>query len=268
MSDNLKPVDKLNALGIKFPQAQRNPLREEFNALKSGIDSLTDGFTTFQNDVSNQSSFDEFETYLESTLGLSAETAATLRNKISVKYGDFSTFQTELNSFSTFNEWENSFIWGDLLGGETTADGVNKNSGIRFHSEAGLTQDGVEVPAGSVEIFGPEIHFAHTGQTADVESDKSTILNWSNMSVDASSITLGTTSTFSADITNNGSYPETVTPGLFIDHELVATKDLVTVGAGDSKTITFGYTFGDLGVYEVKINKTSTVSVTVSPGLP
>jgi len=265
MSNTLKPADKLKALGLKLPESQESPLKEEFDELKKQVENLSNGFSEFQNDVNNQSSFSEFETYLTDTLGLSASEASKLRKKYESKYTDFSTFQNELSSYSSFEEWRNSFSWGDTLGGETTEDGQATNAGIRFHGEAGITREGVQVPAGTVEIFGPEVHFSQTGATADEEEDKSSLFSWSNESVDNATPVPYEDVTFSADLTNNGSYRENFVAALLVDGETVTTGDLFKIGPGNTRTVEFTYEFGEIGSYEVQISKSATIDVTVIP---
>ncbi len=264
MSDELKPKQKLKALGLKLPESQENPLKTEFDKLESAVEDLSNGFPEFQNDVGNQTSFSEFETYLTDTLGLSADVSASLRSKFEAKYGDFSTFQTELDSFITFDEWLNSFKWGDTIGGETTSDGVESNQGIRFHSEEGVTKEDVQVPAGTVEIFGPEIHFSQTGATADEEEDKSSLFSYSNETLSDSSIFLDESATFSVDLTNNGSYQERFLPVLVVDGEKEKEGDLIKIGPGNTRTIAFEFFPPDTGDFDLRINKSATRTITVN----
>jgi hypothetical protein len=265
MSDELKPKDKLNALGLKAPDSQENPLQSEFESLLNGIDTnLSGGWLDFQNDVSNQSSFGEFETYLTDTLGLSSSDASTLRQKYQSKFGTFSDFQNAVSSYSSFEEFENSFTWGDTISGETTEDGQNNNAGIRFHSEAGITKEGVSVPAGTVEIFGPEVHFSQTGATADEDPDKSSLFSYSNMDVSDSSVLLGDTPTVSVDLTNNGSYQENFLPVLLVDGEVQQEGDLIKIGAGNTRELSFEFKTPDTGDFEVQINKSPTRTITVN----
>lgn len=265
MSDKLQPEDKLKALGLKLTESQESPLRDEFDALENAVSGLSNGFTEFQNDVSNEGSFDNFENYMTNDLGLTSTEASRLRQKFEAKYGDYNTFDTEVNSFSTFDAWRNSFVWGDTIGGETTSDGETRNAGIRIHSEDGITRDDVAVPAGAVEVFAPEIHFSQTGATVDEDPDKSSVFSWSNMSASETTINPGDTITLSADLTNNGSYPENYTPALIIDDATVKTADTITVDANATQTVSFSRTFDDLGVFDVRISKSSTVQVSVVP---
>ena len=50
---------------------------------------------------------------------------------------------------------------------ETTtvvAESESGDAGIRIHEEDGVSKDGVEVPAGTVEVYGLKVEFSHTGE--------------------------------------------------------------------------------------------------------
>lgn len=257
--DGLSPGDILKALGLKLPSTQANPLRDLWNDLREAVD-----FATFNSDVQGLSSWGAFETYLQDDLGFSASDAADLRNQLEQKYSSFSDFQTELDSFSSFDEWENSLSWGETTGGESTDEDGRLVTGIRFFDEPGITRDDVSVPAGSVEIFGREIHTSQTGAPSDEESSSS-LFAWSGMSADPSSPDVYETVTFSATVENTGTDPQQIVAALSVDGERVDESELVKLAPGSTREFSFLYEFEESGTYSVRIGESATIDVSAVP---
>lgn len=85
----------------------------------------------------------------------------------------------------------------------------------------------------------------------------------SNVALDQSSVTVGETVQVTAEITNDGTGEGTYTAELVVGDTVTQTKQ-VTVGAGDSETVTFTYTAEEAGEQTLAIGETSvgTLSVT------
>jgi len=252
---SLTPKEKLKALGVSAPAVQNNPFLTEFGAIEDY------GFSQFVTDVQGQASFAEFETYLQNTVGLSASDAEQFRKRMEQKYASFSDFQNALSGFSNEDEWINSFSWGTTIAGDTTeADGQTLGGGIRVHAEAGVSYDGVSVPAGSVEIFGSEIHTSQSGAS----STKQSAFTTTNLTISDTTPDLFEEITIGADVTNNNGYNDRATAKLIEDGEVVDSKSFL-VGANSTRSISFTRQYTELVSVEVRINDTPTQDVIVVP---
>jgi hypothetical protein len=257
--DGLSNGDILKALGLKLPNTQANPLRDLWNDLADSTD-----YATFSDDVQGLSSYSEFETYLQDTHGFSAGEASTFREQLESKYASFTDFQDSLSTFDSYEEWENSLSWGETVGGESTDEDGRLVSGFRFHDESGVTREGVRVPAGTVEIFGEEIHTSNTSPPVEEESSGS-LFSWANESYSPDVPTPYDPVTISADVTNNGSYAEPFVAALKVDGPVVDESDLVKIGPGNTRTFEFTYRFDEVGNYDVQISSSATQTIPVAP---
>ena len=252
---SLSQKEKLQALGVKAASVQNNPYLSEFEAIENY------GFSQFQTDVNGQADYSEFESYLQSSIGLSSTKAVKVRSRMEQKYDDFPDFQTTLGGFSDIDEWINSFSWGTTLtGGTTGPDGQELSGGIRVHGEAGVSYDGVNVEAGTVEIFGPRIETSNTGAA----SAKTSSFTTTNLTISDQTPDTYEDITISADVQNDNSYSDTATVKLTEDGEVVQSK-AVDLAGGAFKTVTFTRTYTDLVSVEVKVNEAGPQTVTVVP---
>lgn len=256
---SLTAKEKLRALGVKAPSVQNNPYLNSFESIES-----SKTFSQFETDVSGQSSFSEFETYLEDTIGLSADDAAQFRKKMEQKYPSFSDFQSSLSGFSSFDEWINSFSWGTTLGGDTISGGGQGGgvsaAGIRIHGEDGVSKAGVNVPKGTLEIFSPRIELS----SADAPIDATASFASGNLTISDTLPTTFETITISADITNNSGYSLDHTTKLTFDGNVVDTST-DNYGPSETKTISFTYTFEELRSVDVKVDGAGPTTVSVVP---
>lgn len=252
---SLTPKEKLKALGVSAPAVQNNPYLSVFGAIEDY------GFSQFVTDVNNQSSFSEFETYLQDTIGLSAGDAEQFRKRMEQKYASFSDFQNALFGFSDEDEWINSFSWGATIAGDTTtSDGESLSGGIRVHAESGVSYDGVSVEAGTLELFGPRIETSQTGAASTKDSSFTT----TNLTVSNTTPTTFETITIGADVTNNNSYDDDATAKLIEDGAVVDSKTF-RVGGGSTRSISFDRRYTELVSVEVKINEAGPETVVVIP---
>lgn len=251
---SLTSKEKLRALGVKSPSVQNNPYLSEFEAIGD-----TNDYSTFVSDVNNQSSFSEFETYLTDTIGLSASKASRFRQRMEQKYATFGDFQTALSGFSSYDEWINSFSWGTTIAGDET-DGTQISAGIRIHGEDGVSYDGVSVPKGTLEAFGPRIEFSQSAPPIDATASFST----ANLQIGDTLPQPYQNITISADVTNNSGYSVDHTAKLTEDGQVVETQT-VEFAAGETKTLTFTRTYTDYVSVDVKVNEAGPTTVTVIP---
>jgi len=257
--DGLSNGDILKALGLKLPNTQANPLRDLWNDLSDSTD-----HETFSNDVQGISSWSEFETYLQDNHGFSAGEASTFREQLESKYASFTDFRDALSTFDSYDEWENSLSWGETVAGESTDEDGRLVTGFRFHDEAGVTREGVQVPAGTVEIFGEEVHFSNTSPPVEEESSES-LFSWANESHSPNVPNPHEPVTISADVTNNGNYAEPLVAALKVEGSVVDESDVVKVEPGNSRTFSFTHRFDEVGFYDVQISGSATQTISVAP---
>jgi len=251
---SLTAKEKLRALGVKSPSVQNNPYLSTFEAIREEKD-----YSTFTSDVNGQADFAAFETYLTDTIGIAAESASRFRSRMEQKYSSFGDFGTALSGFSGYDEWINSFSWGTTIAGDET-DGTQISAGIRIHGEDGVSYDGVSVPKGTLEVFGPRIELS----SAPVPIDTSTSFSTSNLSVDDTLPQPNQTVTITAEVTNNSGYGLNHTSKLTFDGQVVESKTF-SYASGESKTVKFTYSFSTYTSVDVKINDAGPTTVTVIP---
>jgi hypothetical protein len=258
----LKQAEKLKALGIKAASAQANPYSDLFAAI---ADAKT--WSEFQTDVGSFSSFSSFEDYLVNEIGVDATEAELFRKRLEQKYASYSDFDAAIQGYADYAEWINTFSWGETIASESTTDGEKAAMDIRFHSEPGVTRDGLDVPAGTLELFGNRIQTAQTGAVAQDEEEPSggstKLFEWSNVSVSPTTPRVGETITVSGDLTNNSSYREPFLPTLQVDGEVVKEGDFTKIGPGSTRTFTFSYFSTEVGEHAAQLNASPKVTFTI-----
>jgi hypothetical protein len=260
MASSLTPKEKLRALGVAAPSIQNNPYLTIFAQIE---DSKT--YSTFSDDVNNdQSSFSDFETYLTDTIGVNSTDATQFRSKMEQKYSSFSDFQSTLSGFSSYDEWIETFSWGTTIAGDTINNGGEGGgelaAGIRIHGEAGVSKAGVDVPKGTLEAFAPRIEFSET----DAPIDASTSFSAANLTISNVTPIGNETVTISADITNNSGYVTNHTTKLTFDNAVIDTST-DNYDTGETKTISFTYTFTEQVTVDVKVDSAGPQAISVVP---
>lgn len=251
----LTQEDKLRALGIKQASSQENPLSGSFEQLRNAVE-----WDTFKDDVLNDlTGFDEFEDYLVDEAEFEEEGAETLRDRIEAKYESWDDLQDDVDDADSYGEWEGEFRFGTSLTGDTLNEDGENNAGIRIHGEGGVSQAGVTVPAGTVEIYGPRIEFSQTDSTID---DPSTAFNVSNLQVSDTVPTLYETITISAQIENESGYSTSFTAKLTEDGDKVDSKTL-SFDVDETRTVEFERTYMEYKSVDVKINDAGPETVSV-----
>jgi len=252
---SLTQVEKLRALGLKSADSSNNPYEGLFTQIENAK-----SYSEFTDDVQNTlSSWSEFETYLQDTIGRTATEAARFRNRMEQKYASFSDFQSALGTFSSFAGWRGSFSWGTTIAGDTT-DGEDVTSGVRVHGEDGLSYDNIPVGKGTVEIFGPRVEFSKT----DAPIDASTDFAVTNLTVSNTTPQPFETIQISADVTNNSGYGTSFTAQLIEDDSVVNTQT-ISMDPSETRTVTFDRGYSELVSVEVQINDSGTETVVVVP---
>lgn len=249
--------EKLRALGLKLPSSEENPYEQDFLELRNA---LNEDYGTFSTDLDGLSSFDEFESYLINDQGLSAEAASNLRQNVEQRYGDYLTFTDSVSAYDSFESWEATFNYGRTFGGDIYDAEGNQTSGIRVHSQNGVSREGVSVPAGTVEVFGPRVEFSQTG--APAASTSSPVFNVYDLYVSTTTPDPGETVAIAASVENTG--------GQRADFTFVLTEDgtrvdshTVSVSPGGVKRHQFTRTYTSYVSVEVLVNDLGPETVTV-----
>jgi len=251
---SLTQKEKLRALGISSATTQNNPYQDVFEQIEAAKT-----YSQFTTDVNGQSSYSEFESYLTGTIGVASDRATQFRKRMEQKYTSFSDFQNTISGFSSYDEWKASFSWGTTIGGDET-DGTNITSGIRVHAEDGVSYDGVNVPKGTTEIFGPRVEFSETPPPIDATASFST----ANLTIDDTQPTPGQQIQIQADVTNNSSYSLDHTAKLQEDGTVVETTT-VEIAASGTETVTFLRSYDEIESIDVKVNEAGPTTVNVAP---
>lgn len=258
VDSNLTQDDKLRALGIRSPEAGSDISQDLFETIQEAFDSLDE----FEDEIDNFTSFDEFENYLVNQGILDAEDAERLRQRIEARFGDYQSLLDEIDSADTFNEWISQYNPG---GGVTGGS----NQGVRFHEQAGVSRNGIQVPAGTVEVYGARVEFSETDPSANPEISFTT----SNISASSTTIGVQTTQTFdifpeevviSADVTNTSGGEAEITSRLYEDDEEVETTTS-TFADGETVEVSFAVRPSGLGQHDFRINQSDSVTITVDP---
>jgi hypothetical protein len=262
MSD-LDEEKKLIWLGLKRIESDRSVVAEAFDILRNNVED----YEAFQNDLGGVSNYTEFKTYLENH-GFSSGEADTFIDRIQNNFEDTdssgSTYdefkQYVQNEASSFAQLKNAFNTNQTIGSGEETVGGEKVSGIKFFENDGYTKDGFFVPAGTVEVFGNEIHFSKTGAPAAGEEN----ISYSNLTVSNTSPNKNQTIDISADVNNSGTGSGSVYVTL-IEDGVVSKQERVEVPAGQTKTVSFERAYTELKTVEVTIGDLNPITVFVVP---
>jgi len=94
-------------------------------------------------------------------------------------------------------------------------------------------------------------------------TEKQPDMSVTSASLERSSVSVGETVEVTAEVTNDGNGQGTYTAELIVDGEVVDTK-AVTVGAGETTTVTFSYEASETGNRSIAIGDTSAGTLTVT----
>jgi len=230
----------------------------DYSTFQSELDSYDLGGDGTTEDISDYS---QFKTYLQEH-GFSSDEADRFINRIK------SNFDDEDSSGSTYDEFEeyveneaSSFAeLKNAFGSNQSFESEQRVAGVKLFENDGYTKDGVFAPAGSIEMYGNEIHFSQTGPPASAEEN----ISYKNLSVSKTTPVLNQTTEISADIENTGSARGSVFAPLIEDGNVVTRKE-VEIAAGATETVTFKRSYDELQSIEVTIKDLTSQTVTVIP---
>lgn len=257
--------EKLVWLGIKTNAASQSVIQGEIQHLKETIGD----WSTFQTEVGNDTTYEEFKTTLTDA-GWTEEEAQTLIDKIKNAYTDDDSSGTTWDEFSddvannhsSYEEWSTVFDSGTGVQGDGKTDSGEPIAGVRIHENAGISYSGVEVPGGTIEVFGQRVEFSQQDPPRGSEAK----VAYSNFSTDDAdnTETIGNDMVFSADVTNANSWAVTATVPLTEDGEVVDSKE-VRIPASGTETVSFSVTKNEYVCAEYAIGDTSTILACWTP---
>lgn len=269
----MKARQKLIWLGLKRPAKNRSNVAGIIDLLKENVGD----FGVFQTETGNQTSFSEFKTYLKNE-GLTQDQVDRFVDKINNNFTD------EDSSGTTWDEWEDFILntadnYQDVksrfgnssyISTELESEDGSPAAGIRVFENKGVTSEGYSVPAGSVEIFGREIHYSKSGTTKSDAGSGSTggeaTFTVSNITTDDADNELNVyqTVTISADVTNNGSYEEFYTATLTEDDTSI-DNEYLRIAGGATETVSFKVAKAEYACHDYRIGNSSSVYICWTP---
>lgn len=280
----VKEKEKLIWLGVKRPSQTQSSAEGEIEKLRDNVGD----YSTFQNELDaydldgdgtdeDISSFSDFKTYLKDYT-FSQQGADDFVTKIQnnfedtdadgSKYDDFESFVQ--NDSDSYSELKSAFDSQSSFGTELETEDGQQAAGVRTFENDGVTYDGISVPAGSVEMFGREVHFSQSGTTKSGDGSGSTggdsVFTVDNFQTDDSDdvVDIYQTITFSADITNNGSYHEFFVASLTEDGDTLNNKNL-KIAPGSTRTVEFDVTKDEYFCADYKINTAGPITACWAP---
>jgi hypothetical protein len=266
---------KLIWAGLKRAQQDQSAIVGEINRVENNVEWDTyvthhdsydlDGDGTDE-DISN---FSQFKTYLQDEHGFTAEEAQAYVDKIKNSFTDdnnsgsvFDEYEDYVKNTSTYDKLKNKFGTVTAMTTEQQTGSGEPVAGIRVHDTAGVSYDGVNVKAGTTEIFGTRVELS---QQAPPRAEDGTI-SYANLSTSDSDnvVNRNQTITISADVTNSNSGNRQVTVTLTEDGSVHSEKT-VDVDGGTTKTVSFNVTKTEYVCHDYAIADLSPITVCWKP---
>jgi hypothetical protein len=257
-------------LGLRSPNNQSTAQTTAINVFQTNI---AQSWDTFQENFEdeNLSSWSGFETWLTDN-GVESGTAGNIRTQLESKYPTFSDYSDIVINATSWEDYKTNFKNGSGLRSTlTTQDGLSA-AGIQVYEEGGVGRDGQSIPAGSVEVYGTEVHFSQSatpgGAQEPPEDQTDTPVTYSNLTISNDLPVPNEDIDVSVDVANNTNVPGIgVVAELIVDGEVDKTKS-IEVAANSTATVSFTKRFEDYGSFDVSIGDTTPQTVTViHPGL-
>jgi hypothetical protein len=240
-------------LGVKEPQTNLSEIKSDIERLKDSVGTWSD----FQNLVSNSADYSEFEQNLLNE-GFPSDKVGAFIDKIQDQYSSYTAFQDDVvNVLTSYIEFQSRFgNQHGLTGSRRTADG-EPVAGLRVHDESGVSYSGINVPAGTTEIYGRRIEFSQ--QDAGVNYAD---LTYSNQSTDDSDnvVTIYQDITISADASNPNSFGMNATIPLKADGSVIA-QETIRLEANVTRSVSFTLSRSNYVCEDLAIGTLSPITV-------
>lgn len=286
---DLKPQKKLAWLGLQDQVKERSIFEKEVALLRENFSS----YSAFQSAVDSYSEYTNnddtaFKSELESN-GFNILESEVFVKKCQDNFTDedssgssYDEFKSHTNDSEGYAEFKSAFSQNTTFTSRVeTESGDVSAAGVEVHDTDGTTRDGVQIPAGGIEIFGREVHFSQTGNT---KTGTGTGTSGSSFSGPVTFVTDFKTKsgdkvfdkyetvTFEVTIENRSSYEETATITLFEDGSQYESIRLGTYNStrpalspGETRTVEFDVSRSDIGCHDYRANISSEITVCWSP---
>lgn len=261
---SLTPKEKEIWAGVRRPGSeQKSAVESEQDKLEKNID-----WGTYQTDITGTTvtTYSEHSTYLQNNAGFTASEAATLNDKIKANLTDddasgttWDEYEAEVGNLGSWDEWTNLFDTQNTFGSQAESQDGGPAAGIRTFESDGYTFDGVAAPAGTVEIFGREVHFSEQAPPTTASPD----FSYANLVVSNTLPNPYERVDISADITNNGDYGTAEV--VYKEDGSVEDRKSVTIAGGSTKTVTFTTYWTEYVSVDVTIDGLPAETVSVVP---
>ncbi|AFH22015.1 hypothetical protein OSG_eHP14_00175 [environmental Halophage eHP-14] len=207
-------------------------IKELFRAADQFFKKVTDDFA----------SFDDLENYLTS-IGFSSDEAEDLRNELEDEFGSFSDLQ--------------SYI--DGLDESRGLDGLSDRFEHRDKAIPGVEYDAAAgilylQPENEVRIERANSNSFDEPEVADV--------TWKNCSVSDSNPSVGESITITVDAENTGGRGD-ATALLLVEGDTTPQSKTITIESNTTRTVSFTESFDSVGEFDVSVNSSNVVTVTV-----
>lgn len=245
--------------GLKQPQQDQSPIQRFVNTLEEEVD-----FGSFQSAVLEDiSDYSGLQSYFEDN-GFDADKAEDFVDHIENDYPEFADFEDFVDSINSYSAFINGFGTTATFSGEAVTEDGDDLAAIRIHDDGGISQNGVVLPEGTVEVIGRRIEFSQSGpiRAEDGEVTFSNLTTDSNDNVETNLSTVE----ISVDVSNSNSGARLVSVALTRDGSVVDEQN-VEVPATSTETVTFTESHSDV-CYDYEIETEGPVTVCwVHPGL-
>lgn len=249
---------KLKWLGAKRDGDDESEVQAEISRLKETVGE----FDQYQVFVDGSASLSDHEQRLVDEHGWPGPDAELFSQEIDNAFDGWSAYDNYINNqVDSYSSMKNDFPSEVVFGGiETTSDG-EVAVGVRMHDEAGISKKGVELPAGTIELFGYRLEISQLADPDPKEED----IAYGSVQVNPSEPTTGEEFDVFCDITNNDENGVLIYPQLVVNG-VVEEQQEVELDAGETKEVRFSYTQPDTTRLDVQIDDQGPVEVRVLSG--
>jgi len=275
--EELQAQQKLQWLGLSSAAESLSDVQEEVELLQQNLpdfstflDHLQNGYD-YNGDGTKESldSYPSFDDYLaegSDSIGFTTDEADSFIEKIKQNFSDEDSSGTSFDEFKefvinetvSFESIKTGFGTSTELTSDTTTSSGQAAAGVRFHETAGVTRNGVSVPAGTTEVYGKEVHFSQS--SAPTEEEETGSIDFKNISTSDDFPFIDETVTISVDIENTQNESADVVATFLEDGTRIDARTL-RVGANSTRFISFEISYGTMQFHEYSIKNSDTVSV-------
>jgi hypothetical protein len=250
----MEAEEKLVWLGIKTNAAKTNELAADTDHLKETVGD----WAAFQDLVQNQTdSYSALQSELETSHGWSSDDAEAFIARLKNEFTTYNDVQSSVGGYESYAELQAAFDSTTTFTADSETESGQPAAGIRIHESSGVSYSGVDVPAGTTEVFGSRIEFSGQDSVRGTQ-DPVTYANFSSDDAD-NVVNTGQSITFSADVTNPNGFQVGTEASLQEDGTVLRTTTL-SLGANETRTVSFTVTKDEYVCHDYAIGTTGTMT--------